>query len=172
MIWHFKTHLWSVIIRDTELLDVYSEYEHREFESIADARFCQSLSPTFLRNAFWGSSACWFTPLPAPSRKPCQLGHGICGWEAGFVLREKTFQPAKNFAVLLSKERALHSCVQLFMTHELYPPGSLSVEFFRQEYWSGLPLPPPGGLPDPGIEPASSALQADSLPSEPPGKPK
>ena len=63
------------------------------------------------------------------------------------------------------------SCVQLFMTHELYPPGSLSVEFFRQEYWSGLPLPPPGGLPDPGIEPASSALQADSLPSEPPGKP-
>ena len=36
----------------------------------------------------------------------------------------------------------------------------LSVEFLRQEYWSGLPLPPPGDLPDPGIEPLSPALQA------------
>ena len=40
----------------------------------------------------------------------------------------------------------------------------------QQEYWSGLPFPSPGGLPDPGIEPRSPALQADSLPSEPPGK--
>ena len=44
--------------------------------------------------------------------------------------------------------------------------------FSRQEYWSGLPLPSPGDLPDPGIEPRSPALQADALPSEPPGKPK
>ena len=36
--------------------------------------------------------------------------------------------------------------------------------FPRQEYWSGLPFPPPGDLPDPGIKPMSSALQADSLP--------
>ena len=41
----------------------------------------------------------------------------------------------------------------------------------RQEYWSGLPRPPPGDLPNPGIKPRSSALQADSLQSEPPGKP-
>ena len=41
----------------------------------------------------------------------------------------------------------------------------------RQEYWSGLPFPSPEDLPDPGIEPRSPALQADSLPSEPPGKP-
>ena len=46
----------------------------------------------------------------------------------------------------------------------------LSMEFFRQEYWSGLPFPSPGDLPDPGIEPKSVALQTDSLPSEPPGK--
>ena len=44
--------------------------------------------------------------------------------------------------------------------------------FFKQEYWSGLPCPPPGDLPNPGIKPRSPALQADSLPSEPPGKPK
>ena len=47
----------------------------------------------------------------------------------------------------------------------------LSMGFSRQEYWSGLPFPSPGGLPDPGIEPRSSALQADALPSELPGKP-
>ena len=44
--------------------------------------------------------------------------------------------------------------------------------FSRQEYWSGLPFPSPVNLPDPGIEPKSPALQANSLPSEPPGKPK
>ena len=47
----------------------------------------------------------------------------------------------------------------------------LSMGFSRQEYWSGLPFPSPGDLPYPLIEPWSPALQADSLPSEPPGKP-
>ena len=47
----------------------------------------------------------------------------------------------------------------------------LSMEFSRQECWSELPFPPPGDLPDPGIEPGSPALQADSLPTEPPRKP-
>ena len=42
--------------------------------------------------------------------------------------------------------------------------------FSRQEDWSGLPLPSPGDLPDPGIEPGSPALQADALQSEPPGR--
>ena len=46
----------------------------------------------------------------------------------------------------------------------------LSLGFSRQECWSGSPCPPPGDLPDPGIEPASPALQADSLLSEPLGK--
>jgi len=49
--------------------------------------------------------------------------------------------------------------------------ASLSMGFSRQEYWSGLPFPSPWGLPDPGIEPRSPALQSDALPSEPPGKP-
>ena len=49
--------------------------------------------------------------------------------------------------------------------------GPLSMGFSRQESWSGWPCPPPGDLPKPGIEPRSSSLQADSLPSEPPGKP-
>ena len=47
----------------------------------------------------------------------------------------------------------------------------LFMGFSRQEYWSGLPYPSPGDLPDPGIEPRAPALQADALTSEPPGKP-
>ena len=46
----------------------------------------------------------------------------------------------------------------------------LSLGFSRQEYWSGLPFSSPGDLPNPGIEPRSPVLQADALPSEPPGK--
>ena len=46
------------------------------------------------------------------------------------------------------------------------------MEFSRPEYWRGWPFPSPGDLPNPGIEPWSSALQVDSLPAEPQGKPK
>ena len=45
----------------------------------------------------------------------------------------------------------------------------MSMGFSKQEYWSGLPFPSPGDLPDPGIDPGSPALQADCLLSEPPG---
>ena len=64
------------------------------------------------------------------------------------------------------------SRVQLFLTLwiiALQAPQSMGPS--SQEYWSGLLCPPPGDLPNPGIEPRSPALQADSLPSEPPGKP-
>ena len=47
-----------------------------------------------------------------------------------------------------------------------------SMEFSRPEYWSGEPFTSPGDLPNPEIEPRSPALQEDSLPAEPPGKPK
>ena len=66
----------------------------------------------------------------------------------------------------------LLSPVQLFATQwsvALQAPPSMG--FSRQEYWSGLPFPSPGDLPNPGIEPRSPALQADALTSEPPGKP-
>ena len=56
------------------------------------------------------------------------------------------------------------------VTVALQAPPSMG--FSRQEYWSGLPFPSPGDLPDPGIEPGSPALQADALPSKPPGKPQ
>ena len=47
-----------------------------------------------------------------------------------------------------------------------------SMEFSRQDYWSGLPFPSPADLPNPGIKPGSPAQQVDALPSEPPGKPQ
>ena len=62
------------------------------------------------------------------------------------------------------------------MSNSLQPPWTvahqapLSMGFSRQEYWSGLPFPPPGDLAGPGIEPGSPAFQADFLPSEPPGE--
>ena len=63
------------------------------------------------------------------------------------------------------------------MSDSLRPPWTvvhqvpLSMEFSRPGYWSGLPSPSPGDLPDPGMEPGSPTLQADSLPTELPGKP-
>ena len=70
----------------------------------------------------------------------------------------------------------VHACalshVQLSMapwtvTYQAPP----SMEFSRQDYWSGLPFPTPGVLPNPGIEPSSPTLQVDPLQIEPPGKP-
>ena len=67
----------------------------------------------------------------------------------------------------------LLSHVRLFATPWTGAYGaSPSTGFSRQEYWSGLPFPSPGDLPDPGIEPRSPALEADALTSEPPGKPQ
>ena len=60
------------------------------------------------------------------------------------------------------------SRVQLFAT----PWTIQSTELSRPEHWSGEPFPSPGDLPNPGIEPRTPALQADSLPAEPQGKPK
>ena len=54
------------------------------------------------------------------------------------------------------------------VSNSLQPHG---LGFSRQEYWSGLPCPPPGDLPNPGIKPTSPSLKADSLPAELPGKP-
>ena len=56
--------------------------------------------------------------------------------------------------------------------HGLAQQAPLSMGFFRQEPWSGLPCPPPGGLPDPRIEPAAPALQVGVFTADPPRKPR
>ena len=70
------------------------------------------------------------------------------------------------------KKVKLLSHVRLFVTPwTVAYQASPSMGFSRQGYWSGLLFPSPGDLPDPGIEPRFPSLQADALPSEPPGKP-
>ena len=71
----------------------------------------------------------------------------------------------------MCESEVAQTCPALCDPIDCSPPG-FSMEFSRHEYWSGLPFPSPEeDLPDPGIEPGSAALQADALPSEPPGKP-
>ena len=69
------------------------------------------------------------------------------------------------------KVLVFQSCLTLCYPMDCNLPGSSVHGILRQEYWSGLPVPSPGDLSDAGIESRSPALQADSLPSEPPGKP-
>ena len=72
--------------------------------------------------------------------------------------------------ILIKFKCLLLSHVQLFVTPQTLQ-GLLSMEFSRQAYWSGLPSPSPGDLPNPGIESESPELQVYFLPSEPPRKP-
>ena len=79
--------------------------------------------------------------------------------------------PAGSGLSLLVAVQYTQRRVQLFaIPWTIAHQAPLSVEFSRQGYWSELPFPSPGDLPDPGIEPRSPILEAGSLPSEPPGK--
>ena len=80
-------------------------------------------------------------------------------------------EPSRDVRCALDAKLESLSCVRLFATpwtaaHQ----APLSMGFSREEYWSGLPFPSPGDLPDPGIKPRSPALRAETLTSEPPGK--
>ena len=72
-----------------------------------------------------------------------------------------------NMRVVLVAQSCLTLCDPWTVAHQ----APLSMEFSRQEYWSGLPFPSPGDLSNPGIKAGSPALQADSLPPEPPVRP-
>ena len=73
--------------------------------------------------------------------------------------------------MILKSESVAQSCPTFFDPMNCVACQALSMEFSRQEYWTGLPFPSLGDLPHPGMEPGSPELQADSLPSEPTGKP-
>ena len=98
------------------------------------------------------------TMLLAKERKP-SLPPWDGSWRGDFV----------NAAVLcLVAQLYLTLCNSM----DYSSPGPSVHGILQQEYWSGLPGSPPGDLPKPGIKPRSPALQADSLPAKPPGKPK
>ena len=105
--------------------------------------------------------------LSEPPEKPKNTGVGSLSLLQGIFLTQESNQGllhCRQFLYQLSCSFATPWTV----AHQAPP----SMGFSRQEYWSGLPSPSPGDLPDPGIEPRSPALQADDLTSEPPGKPK
>ena len=90
-------------------------------------------------------------------------GQNCKSWRFFFSLLEEPLSP---YVYLVTQ-----SCLTLCDPWTVACQAPLTREFFRQEYWSGLPCLSPGDLPNPGITSRSPALQADSLLSEPPGKP-
>ena len=89
-------------------------------------------------------------------------------WQADSLLLEP---PGKPFHMAEKKVEVAQSCLTFCDPMDYSHQAHLFMEFSRPEYWSGLPFPSPGNLPDPGIKPRYSALQAVSLPSETPGEP-
>ena len=106
-------------------------------------------------------------PCPAPGGDGTQAAP--LPWVSGRAHRH--CNRTGHIRYVFRKKVELLGCVRLFATPWTAacqaPP---SMGFSRQEYWSGLPFPSPGDLPNPGIESRSPTLQADALPSEPPGK--
>ena len=113
----------------------------------------------------------FFLGLPDPTSAEILLLLPLppCRWMEQMF--SSSLGPAKTFPAKTVKVKSL-SHVQLFATPWTVayqaPP---SMGFSGQEYWSGLPFPSPGDLPDPGIESGTPAFQAEALTSEPPGKP-
>ena len=120
-----------------------------------------SLSMGFSRQEYW--SRLPFPPsgnLPDPGIEP--VSPALAG---GFLSTEPPgrclWLPSRQDGGSVSK-----SCPTLATPWTIAYQAPLSLGFSRQEYWSRLPFPSPGDLPNPGIEPGSPALKADSLPTE------
>ena len=93
---------------------------------------------------------------------------GLLHWQANSLPRSHLGSPVAS----ISEVSEVARCVRLFATPWTVPhQAPPSMGFSRQEYWSGLPFPSAGDLPNSGIEPWSPTLQTDALPSEPAGKP-
>ena len=106
----------------------------------------------------------------------------VTPWTAAHQAPRPWDSPGKNTGVgchfllqcmkVKRESEVAQSCLTLATPWTAAHQAPLSMGFSRQEHWSGLPFPSPGHLPDPGIEARSPALQADTLTSEPPGKPQ
>ena len=105
----------------------------------------------------WTLAKALCLPTPDTLISPKKQGH-LLGWKS--LLSQNNVWKCQSIKSV--------GCVWLCDSIDYSLPGS---SVHGQESWNGLPCPPPGDLPDPGIKPGSSALQADSLLSDPPGKP-
>ena len=118
----------------------------------------------FSRQEYWSG-----LPFPSPGDLP---DPGIKPRPPALQADSLPAEPQGKRITIYQLQMKLLSRVRFFVTlwtvaHQAPP----SMGFSRQEYWSELPFPSPGDLPDPGIEPGSPTVQADTLPSELPGNP-
>ena len=128
-----------------------------------------SLSMEFSRQEHWSGLPCPSPgDLPHPGIKPRSPA-----LHADSLLSEPPGTFIKGYTAAATAAAKSLSRVRLLVTPWTAAyQAPLSMGFPRQEHWSGFPFPSPRDLPHPGIKPRSPALQADSLPSEPPGKPR
>ena len=105
------------------------------------------------------------SPPCCPTPGPRFMGSETSPWK----LRQ-TSRKGKKIALSVLGPRAAAAAAQLFSCIQFFATPPLSMAISRQERWSRLPFPSPEDLPAPGIEPGSPALQANSLPSEPPNR--
>ena len=136
-----------------------------------------SLGPTRLlcawdslgKNTRLGCHALLQGTFPTQGSNP----HLLCFlfWQAGSLPRSQQGIHGTKIKRMISEVKVTQSCQTLATPWTVAHKVPLSMGFSRQDYWSGLPFPSPGDLPDPGIEPMTPALQADSLPTELGGKP-
>ena len=136
--------------------------------TILDSVFSRQRDPLVLSYPLLIYSICIYCPSA--------LGHASCWalsilWCTGHLWSYKSW--GKQLFLNYNKRKGKwsrsvvsDSAIPWTVAHQ----APLSMGFSRQEYWSGLPFPTPGDLPDPRIEPGFPALQADSLPSKPPEK--
>ena len=134
---------------------------------------CQtSLSVEFSRQEYWSG-----LPLPTPGGlpDPGMESESLASPKlaSGFFTNVPPGKPSLCIYIYLygGGGSVAKSCPTLVTPWTVAHQAPLSIEFSRQEYWSRLPLPSPGDLSYPGIEPGSPALQADFLPTELRGKP-
>ena len=98
-------------------------------------------------------------------------GQEQCSRERQSVVEGTATLSAEPGSISVCGSLVTKSCPALVTPWTVACQAPLSIGFLRQECWSGLPFPSPGDLPNPGTEPLSPALQADSLSIEPAGKP-
>ena len=152
---------------DVQPLSLYTHPGWQTFSQLMMKAGCTNFPPcgTTNRSPFWGKKE----PQLCCQKKV--VLSKTWWFKVEFLFRLTSLCRFFSEAVCLPKEKVkLLSHIQLFaaqwaVAHQAPP----SMEFSRQEYWSGLPFCSLGDLPDPGIKPGSPALQADALPSEPPG---
>ena len=152
-------------VSDTELLKLWNLLSEESHKCVFLLLMKWLWIPPRMGADIWETQPCnW--KAGTFSATPWPLGRSV-GMKIKFCLSGQWFkQSCLRNGVLVTK-----SCQTVCNPCTVACKSPLFMGFSRQGHWSGLPFPSPGDLPDPGIEPKPPALQADSLPSEPQGKP-